>query len=425
MKIGVVGLGYVGTTSAACLAADGHEIWGMDVNARKLAVFNEGRSPVVEPGLGELLAQAHSDGLIHTAFAITPDLIAALDMFLICVGTPKRGDGQLDTTPLLNALHAIAGELQHRPAGARRLLIVIRSTLQPGSFEQLILPAMAQATDAQPGTVYELVYNPEFLREATALADYHAPPKIVVGERESGASEQLFGLYSNIEAPFFATTYANAEMVKLADNAFHAAKVTFGNEIGRLCHANGADAQAVMDMLLADTKLNISPAYLRPGGPYGGSCLPKDVSALVSYAQSQSMSVPMIDSLANSNLIHLTHLTERVYALAPQGATLLLIGMSFKTGTDDLRQSPLVNLAEALVRSGYDVRIFDPDVEPDRLLGENFALAAEHGELLGRKYADPKAAIANVDLVIIGKRVAEIEPYLIANTPILDIDRLQ
>jgi GDP-mannose 6-dehydrogenase len=423
LAIGILGLGYVGTTTAACLARDGHRILGVDINPEKVAAIAQGRSPVVEPGVEALLKAAVRAGRLTALSDIGPAL-DQLDMVMVCVGTPSRLDGRLDLSHLLEVTRQLGRALRSRVAG-RPLLLVYRSTVPPGTMERLVLPALERASGEAVGERYEVVFAPEFLREGSAIADYDRPPKIVLGERRQGVSQRLFGIWEHLDAPVFEVPFAVAEMVKFVDNCFHALKVAFANEIGRICVSRGIDPQAVADIFLADTKLNISPLYLRPGGPYGGSCLPKDLAAMLALAREAGLAVPVLAGTQESNALHLAWITARIHTLAPPPGPVLLAGLSFKAGTDDLRNSPWLELAERLLDAGYDLRVHDPDLDPDRLVGVNFALALEHGELLRARLAeDPKTAMAGVRLVVLGKPLAGLSGHLPPDVPVFDLTRL-
>lgn len=419
-----MGLGYVGTTTAACLLNDGHHVYGVDVNPAKVEAIGAGRSPVVEPGVVELLAAGLAAGRLKSGVAITPWL-DTLDVVMICVGTPSRADGKLEMVHLLEVARQLGQALRQRRA-AEPLLLIFRSTMAPGTMRRLVLPTLEAAAGEAPGERYEVAFNPEFLRESTAVKDYYAPPKIIIGEREKGASRRLKGIYDGLDAPLFEVGFAEAEMVKFVDNCFHALKVSFANEIGRIGLARGVDPQIVADMFLSDTKLNVSPAYLRPGGPFGGSCLPKDLSAMLALARESGVTVPVLAGAKESNAVHGAWLGQQVLARLPAPGPVLLMGLSFKTDTDDLRNSPLLELAEFLLDAGYDLRVFDPDLDPDRLVGVNFALAAEHQELLrARLTQDLATAARDVGLVIIGKPMRRHEGQLPASIPTLDVTNLR
>jgi GDP-mannose 6-dehydrogenase len=425
LQIAIMGLGYVGATTAACLLRDGHHVYGIDVNPEKVAMVGRGHSPVVEPRVETLLQDGLAAGRLLSGTSIEPWL-DRLDLALICVGTPARADGKLETVYLLEVTRQLGRQIRQRPAAAAPLLLVFRSTMAPGTMERLVLPTLENAAGEAPGERYEVAFNPEFLRESTAVEDYYAPPKIVIGERYKGASQRLKGIYDGLDAPCFEVGFAAAEMVKFVDNCFHALKVAFANEIGRVAVAKGVDPWLVAEMFLADTKLNVSPAYLRPGGPFGGSCLPKDLGAMLAVAREAGVQVPVLGGTRESNAVHAAWLAQAVQARQAPPGPVLLIGLSFKAGTDDLRNSPLLALAEALLETGYDLRVFDPDLDPERLVGVNFALAAEHQEVLrARLTRDLAAAVAGVELVIIGKPMAAHLAALPAGLPRLDITRLE
>ena len=423
-----MGLGYVGTTTAACLLKDGHYVYGIDINPEKVRTIGEGRSPVVEPEVDGLLERGLAEGRLWSGPSLEPWL-NRLDLVLICVGTPPRSDGKLEMVHLLDVTRQLGRQVRSRqPEGSRAgepLLLVFRSTMAPGTMERLILPTLETAAGEPPGQHYEVAFNPEFLRESTAVKDYYAPPKIVIGERHQGASRRLKGIYDGLDAPVFEVDFAVAEMVKLVDNCFHALKVSFANEIGRVAIAKNIDPQRVADIFLADTKLNISPAYLRPGGPFGGSCLPKDLDAMLATARDAGVQVPVLDGTRASNAVHSAWLAQAVRSRVVAPGPILLMGLSFKAGTDDLRNSPLLDVAELLLDTGYDLRVFDPDLDPDRLVGVNFAIASEHQEVLRTRLThDLTAAAEGVGLIVIGKPMAQYQDGLPAAVPRLDITRL-
>ncbi|HET6467949.1 MAG TPA: nucleotide sugar dehydrogenase [Geminicoccaceae bacterium] len=425
LRIAIFGLGCVGTTAAACLLRDGHAILGIDTNKDKVGALGEGRSPVVEPEVADLLEAGWRAGRLQSSDRMNGAL-DALDMALVCVGTPSRADGRLDLAHLLEATRQIGHTLAERDRTLPPLLLVFRSTMPPGTIEGLILPTLQDTSGEAPGRRYEVAYNPEFLREATAVEDYLAPPKTVIGERAPGLSRRLMGIYDGIDAPLFEVPFATAEMAKFVDNSFHALKVAFANEIGRICLAQKVDPQRVMDVFLADTKLNLSPAYLRPGGPYGGSCLPKDLGATIALAREAGTAAPVLEGVRRSNEAHLLYLAQEVRRRVPPPGPVLQLGLSFKAGTDDLRNSPLVALAEELVRAGYQLLIYDPDVQPARLMGANFAHAAEHRDtVLGRITDDLDGALARAELVILGKPVPGLQDRLLRARRLLDLDRLR
>lgn len=420
-NIAILGLGYVGTTTAACLVKDGHTILGVDINPEKVEAIGQGRSPVVEPEVESLLRQGVEAGLIRSAIKIDPD-IDSLDLVIICVGTPSRADGKLDLTHLLEVIRQLGQAIRARDAGRPPLLLVVRSTIPPGTMDHLVLPVLQHITGEAPGRRWELAFNPEFLRESTAVHDYFSPPKIVIGERKPGLTKRVLGIYDSVEAPFFEVAFKTAEMVKFVDNSFHALKVAFANEIGRICKLKEIDAHRVKDIFLADTRLNVSPAYLQPGGPFGGSCLPKDLQAMLALARESGLAVPLLEGIGISNTLHCAFIAQAVKNRLPPPGPILQLGLSFKPGTDDLRNSPLVDLAEDLFRSGYDLKIYDPDLDPGRLIGVNFALSAEHHEALSRCIdEDVDDAMAAARLIILGKEIPGIRTQLPADKPVLDL----
>lgn len=423
LRIAVLGLGYVGTTTAACLARSGHQVLGIDINPAKVAMVGSGRSPVVEPGLDELLAEGVAAGRIRSSLSLDEGA-DGLDLAIVCVGTPPRTDGKLDLAHLLESVRQL-GQVVRGRAGDRQLLIVVRSTLPPGSMDRLVLGTLEQAAGEPPGGRWEAAFNPEFLREATAVADYFAPPKIVVGERERGLTGRLRGIYDDIAAPMFEVPFAVAELAKLVDNSWHAVKVAFANEVGRTALARGIDPDAVAELFLADTKLNLSACYLRPGGPYGGSCLPKDLAGMLALARESGLSLPVIAGAQESNRLHLAWLADAIGARLPPPGPILLLGLSFKAGTDDLRNSPLLDLAGLLVEAGYDLAIHDPDLDPARLVGVNFAVAAEHrATLLSRLTGDVAGAAVQARLIVLGKPLPQLLERVPKDVPVLDVTRL-
>ena len=371
MRIAVYGLGYVGLTASACLARQGHEVVGIEIAEAKVAEVNRGRSPIAEPGLADLISDSVSSGKL-SAVRETGDRLATCEMAIVCVGTPSAPDGSHNMAYIAEVSRQIAEASRGR---GRQLTVVYRSTIRPGSMAEMIGPIFADAFGADYRSAIELVYNPEFLREATAIKDYFSPPKIVIGTHDGGVSETMQRLYAGIDAPTFYTGFAEAEFTKFVDNTWHAVKVAFANEIGRTCLKIGVSAAKVHEMFVSDTKLNISANYTRPGGAFGGSCLPKDVRALQYIAGDVGASTPLVDSLLRSNDAHKHFLFEYVTAGLDRGATILMSGLAFKANSDDLRESPNVDLARKLLTAGFQLSVYDPALVPAKLIGQNLGYA--------------------------------------------------
>jgi GDP-mannose 6-dehydrogenase len=425
LKLAIFGLGYVGTTTAACLLRDGHEIVGIDVNPEKVAAIGSGKAPVSEAGVADLLRQGFDDGRLSAISKLNGD-IDSFDAAIICVGTPSRVDGKLDLGHVLEVTRQIGLVLRQRSMGLRPLLLIFRSTVTPGTMDDLVVPVLTRITGEKPGGRYDVAFNPEFLREGTAVADYLSPPKIVIGERVPGITERLYGMYDGIDAPVFEESYRIAEMTKFADNSFHALKVAFANEIGRIAVEHGMPPKDVARLLIADTKLNISANYLMPGGPFGGSCLPKDIAATLAMAREAGLQLPLLSGAIESNRLHSDWLVETIRRRVRVPGPILLLGLTFKSGTDDLRDSPLLEIAERLLDAGYDLAIFDPDLDTDSLLGANFAVAVEHRQTaLDCLIDDPRQHARRARIAVLGKPIAGHEEWLPANLPLIDITSLE
>lgn len=425
MNIVVCGLGCVGTTTAACLLQAGHRVAGVDVDPVKNRAFAAGRSPVFEPGVDERLRAGRLAGRLGGG-ASAAGHVAGADVILVCVGTPVGRGGALDLSQVLSVTAEIGAALARRPSGTPAPAVVYRSTMLPGSMERVVMPALAEAA-GPPGGRYEVAYNPEFLREGTAVQDYLAPPRIVIGERRAGDARRLREMYRGVEAPVFEVTMAVAEMIKYADNGFHALKVAFANELGRLAGALDVPVQPLAEVFLADTALNLSAAYLRPGGAFGGSCLPKDLRALNARVREENgVEAPVMEAVLRSNDAHKTYLVEQAAARAPRGGRVLLLGLTFKLGTDDLRESPLVDLAESLLDRGFDLTIHDPDLQVERLTGVNLDLARTRlRRLIERLTDDVAGAVDAADLIVIGKPVTGLADRLAGDARALDLARLK
>ncbi|NLR69402.1 nucleotide sugar dehydrogenase [Novosphingobium sp. ERN07] len=396
MKIAILGLGYVGCTAAGCIASQGHHVLGIDVSAGKVDTLNAGRSPVYEPGLDDLIGKARAEGRLDAVTEIGNKLDDA-DIAIVCVGTPSGVDGAHNMSFIVQVTRAIAASI--KPDRAQPLTVVYRSTMRPGTTEQMILPIFRTALGDACDRLVELVYNPEFLREATAIEDYFHPPKIVLGTIDGTPSEKMVALHDGIEAPIFHVGIREAEITKFVDNTWHAVKVAFANEVGRVCQNLDISARQVHQIFVSDTKLNISPYYTRPGGPFGGSCLPKDVRALQHIAADTGAQTHLVDSLLRSNDAHKHHQFLQVTQGLEPGARVLLVGLSFKADTDDLRESPAVDMARKLLDAGYALDVYDPQLKPESLVGQN----------LGYAYA----ILPTIDGLLVDKATAESGDYAV------------
>ena len=372
MKIAIFGLGYVGCTAAGCITSQGHTVIGIDPSEGKVAAINDGRSPVREPGLEDLIAAARAEGRLSASRHVGEDL-RDCDIAIVCVGTPSGVDGAHNMSYIAQVTRAISEALDaDRP---RPLTVAYRSTMRPGSMEHVVLPIFRARFGERTGEIVELVYNPEFLREASAIADYFAPPKIVIGTMDGGPSANMDALHDGIQAPVFHVGMREAEITKFVDNTWHAVKVAFANEIGRVCQNLDISARQVHEVFVSDTKLNISPYYTRPGGAFGGSCLPKDVRALQHVAADIGANTHLVDSLLRSNDAHKHHQFLKATDGLEPGARVLLVGLSFKAETDDLRESPAVDMARKLLDAGFELAVYDPGLKPENLVGQNLGYA--------------------------------------------------
>jgi len=418
MRISIFGLGYVGTVCAACFARFGFDVAGVDVNETKNAQINDGRSPIVEPALEELIRDAVEAKRLR-ATADAEEAVATSELSLICVGTPSRGNGGLDTSHVEAVAGTIGRNLRDHEG---HHTVVVRSTLLPGTTLDRVRPVLEQASGKRCGDGIGLAYNPEFLREGSAIADFTDPPYTLVGALDDASADAAAALYAGVEAPLHRVTIPEAEMAKYAANAFHAAKIVFANEIANFSHAAGVDGRQVMQLLVQDSRLNISPAYLRPGFAYGGSCLPKDVRALLHAAKKADLDLPLLESVQESNALQLRRGIELV--LAQPGKRVGVLGLSFKAGTDDLRESPVVQLVEALLGKGYEVRIFDGNVNVARVLGTNLEyIQAVVPHLAHLMADDPQQLLDNSDTLVVGNDSPDFGELLArgGDQPVIDL----
>jgi GDP-mannose 6-dehydrogenase len=402
LSVSVFGLGYVGSVSAACFASMGHRVIGVDVNPAKVEMMETGRSPIIEASMNELVADGSRAGRLHA----TTDSIAAVlesDVSFVCVGTPSLRNGKLDLSHIENVAREIGTALREKKSAHT---FVLRSTVLPGTTESIVLPILEQASGRRAGIDFTVAYNPEFMREGSAVADFLQPPYTILGAQDASHLDALRELYKQTPAKLFETSIAVAEMVKYLSNAFHAVKVTFANEVGTLCKHLNVDAQTVTEIFTSDTRLNISRAYLSPGFAFGGSCLPKDVRALTYKAKELDLKLPMLESLLPSNAEHVERAVEAV--MRTNKRKIAQLGLSFKAGTDDLRESPQVQLVKRLLGEGYEIKVWDEDVSLGRLAGSNRQYIEEvipHiGSLLS---ADLEEVLKWGEVVIIGNKSAK------------------
>jgi GDP-mannose 6-dehydrogenase len=409
--------------SAACLAADGHEVMGVDSNEAKVASLNDGMSPIVEPGLDLLIAQQHASGRLR-ATGNAEKAVVETEISFICIQTPSAPNGSLDLRFVSRVTEQI-GDLIRRKATFH--VVVFRSTMLPRTMEGTLLPLLARASGKRVGVDYGVVYHPEFLREGSAIADYRKPPKTVIGSTDARSADAVAALYERIDAPLVHCGLRTAELVKYADNAFHALKVAFANEIGAICRATEIDSHELMDIFCKDTKLNLSSTYLRPGYAFGGSCLPKDLRALSYLARTLDLQVPVLDGALSSNSAHKARALSMITALGRKRIGVL--GLSFKDGTDDLRESPTVELVEQLIGKGYTVRIFDPHVAISQLTGANRAyIDRELPHIASLLVSDGATLVERSDVIVATKRAphyAEALALVRDDQIIVDLVRIQ
>lgn len=372
MKISIFGLGYVGTVSAGCLASEGHEVLGVDPVPTKVALINSGRSPVVEAEIAEIIAAAVKQGRLR-ATGDAAEAIRETELSFVCVGTPSQPNGNLDVRYIRRICEQIGEALSSK---STRHTVVIRSTILPGTMHKVVIPILEEFSKKKAGIDFGVCSNPEFLREGSAVKDFRSPPKTVIGELDKASGDMLHQLYEKFEAPLIRTDLGTAEMVKYVDNSWHALKIGYANEIGNLCKSLGLDAHDVMNIFCQDRKLNISPAYLMPGFAFGGSCLPKDLRALAYQAKTQDMHLPILNSILPSNEMQIA---RGLNLITEKGNTRVgVLGFSFKAGTDDLRESPLIEIIERLLGKGYDLRIYDRNVNIAKLVGANRDFILNH-----------------------------------------------
>jgi GDP-mannose 6-dehydrogenase len=401
MKISIMGLGYVGAVSAGCLAEEGHEVVGVDPQRSKVDLINSGASPIIERDIGDMIAKAVAEGRLRATTDVD-EAVRHTDLSLVCVGTPSLGNGHIDLRFVKRVCEQIGEALREHHGHT----VVVRSTMLPGSMRNVVIPALEGASGLKAGEDFGVCLNPEFLREGTAVHDYFHPPKTVVGELDRASGDVVTMLYGHMPCPLIRTDYETAEMVKYADNTWHALKVSFANEIGNICKGLGLDSHKLMDIFCQDTKLNLSPYYLKPGFAFGGSCLPKDVRALAYKAKTLDVSVPIINAILPSNQ---EQIERGIRAVIEKGSKKVgILGFSFKAGTDDLRESPMVELVERLIGKGYDLRVYDSNVRMASLHGANREYILDHIPHISRLMVDSmQAVLDHAGTIVIGNGADE------------------
>ncbi len=420
MRIAILGMGYVGAVSAACLARDGHNVLGVDIDPYKLDLLRSGNSPIIEEGIQELTRQVVDAGKL----SVTDDVNAAVcqsDISFICVGTPSRKNGSQD----LAAIDKVAQQIGQALAYTDHYhTVVLRSTVRPGTTLGKVKPILEDYSGRRVGEHFGLAFQPEFLREGSSIKDYDHPPFTVLGSDSQRTVDQVKPVFAHLPCEFISTEIGTAEMVKYACNAFHALKIVFANEMGRLSQSLGIDSRSVMQLVTQDRQLNISPAYLKPGFAFGGSCLPKDLRALLYMSKELDIELPMLGNLIPSNHVQIDHAVD--FVLASGKRRVGLIGLSFKSGTDDMRESPLVELAERLIGKGIDLKIHDPNVQLSRIIGANRRYIEETlPHIASLLMADCKALIEQSEIIVLGLNDAplidHIMAYATSNQQLLDL----
>jgi GDP-mannose 6-dehydrogenase len=397
MNISIFGLGYVGAVSLACLAREGHNVVGVDVDPAKLDLIRSGKTPVVEEGMVDLMAKVVASGRV----VVTTDAGEALrnsDVSFVCVGTPSAANGSQDQSAVVRLAREVGAELKRLD---RAHTFVFRSTLVPGTVEEVLRPAIEEASGKKEGRDFHVCFQPEFLREGSSIRDYDSPPYTIVGANADTPVALLRRLFGHLPCDFHVTSVRSAEMIKYCCNNFHALKITFANETARLCEALGVDPFQVMDLVSRDTQLNISKAYLKPGFAFGGSCLPKDLRATLYLAKSRDVELPMHAGIMASNRAHLDHAIAKVLATGKRRVG--LVGLAFKTGTDDLRESPMVFMAEHLIGKGLTLAVYDPEVHLSSLLGANRRFIETHVPHIGALISSElEAVVERSEVLVIG-----------------------
>jgi GDP-mannose 6-dehydrogenase len=421
-EVSVFGLGYVGAVSLAILADNGHRSRGVDVNPLKVEMINSGRSPIIEPGLDELIKKGVDSGQI-LAGTDAREAVAASDLSIICVGTPSNHTGGLDLTFVRRVSQEIGAALADKDGYH---IVALRSTVLPGTTQEVIIPTLEAASGKKAGRDFGVCFNPEFLREGSSIKDFHNPPYTIVGTEDETVARAMARLYSFVDARLEVVPIRVAEMIKYANNAFHALKVTFANEIGAICKQGGIDSHQVMELVCLDTKLNLSPYYLKPGFAFGGSCLPKDLRALLHYSHHRDLSLPLLEAILPSNNRQIDVAYDMISRAGSKRVGVL--GFSFKAGTDDLRESPIVELIERLIGKGYQVKVYDKNVSLSNLHGANRVYIEQQIPHIAGLMADTvEEVLETSDLIVVGNNSPEFAgalPLLRPEHVLIDLVRI-
>jgi GDP-mannose 6-dehydrogenase len=422
MRISIFGLGYVGAVSAACLATDGHEVIGLDPNQTKVDLINKGATPIIEKDIGEMIAKTVSKGKLRAAMDVREAVIGS-DISLICVGTPSQLNGNLDLSYVRRVCEEIGLAIKEKDSFH---VVVARSTMLPGSMRNVVIPSLELTSGKKAAVDFGVCNNPEFLREGTAVYDYYNPPKTVIGESDSRAGDLLIKLYEKMSAPLIRTDVETAEMVKYTDNNWHALKVAFANEIGNICKAVGIDGHTVMEIFCQDTKLNLSPYYMKPGFAFGGSCLPKDVRALTYKGKSLDLELPVLNAIMPSNQ---RQIEKAISMITEKGHRKVgVLGFAFKAGTDDLRESPIVDVIEHLIGKGYDLKLYDKNVNLAALTGANRDYILNHIPHISKLMVESMDKVLHhAETIVIGNTAEEfrvVPGNLRADQVVVDLVRI-
>jgi GDP-mannose 6-dehydrogenase len=422
MKVSIFGLGYVGAVSAGCLAADGHEVIGLDPNQTKVDLINEGVTPIIEKDIGEMIANTVKSGHLRATTDIR-EAVMNSDISLICVGTPSQLNGNLDLSYVRRVCEEIGSAIKEKDSFH---VVVGRSTMLPGSMRNVVIPTLEASSGKKAGVDFGVCNNPEFLREGTAVYDYYNPPKTVIGESDSHAGDMLIELYKKMDAPMIRTDIETAEMVKYTDNNWHALKVAFANEIGNISKAVGIDGHKVMEIFCQDLKLNLSSYYMKPGFAFGGSCLPKDVRALTYKGKSLDLDLPVLNAIMPSNQVQIE---KAINMILNKGSRKVgVLGFAFKAGTDDLRESPIVDVIEYLIGKGYELRLYDKNVNLAALTGANRDYILNHIPHISKLMVNSLQEVTDfADTIVIGNGAEEFKPVtanLKPNQVVVDLVRI-